>query len=393
MGVYCYTAVPKKGQSRRGVIDADSFPAAKEKLRQQGVLVTRLWVKAERHSREALRGENRMTFTSQLAQLITSGMPVFESLVALEEQNRGESHHRVIQNLCDQIQGGASLSAAMAKHPSSFNSLYCAMVAAGEASGSLGTALKRLAELLVRQLRMRKQLVSALTYPAIVATFCILVVYLLLTFAIPSMAALFGEGQMNAFTASVLAVSAFLSAYWPLYLPLLASLVIGTVMFFRTDRGLRLWKTLLIRIPIVGSVATRAALARFCRSLATLQEGGLTLIDSLRLARAVMLNPVLESGMLEAEARMVEGSSLSVQLGRQPFVPRLMSRMVAVGEESGNLSSMLLQVADLYEGDVERTLNRLTSLIQPAVLLIMGTIVGLIMLAVLLPLTDVSAIF
>jgi general secretion pathway protein F len=393
MAVYCYAALPKRGQRKRGVVDADSAAEAKDKLRAQGILVTELWVKRTGRRREVLTGQNRVAFTTQLAQLIAGGMPIFESLVALQEQNQGERYHPILVRLCDQIREGASLSTAMGKFPEAFDPLYVAMVSAGEASGSLAAVLQRLATLQSRQLQLRKQLLGALTYPAVIAVFCLLVTYLMLTFTVPSIAALFGDRPANGFTAAVLATSAFLSTYWWCYLPAIMGSGLTAVSFFRSTRGRSVWKRLLIQLPLVGSIAVRAALGRFCRTLATLQEGGLNLIDSLRLARAVMLNPWLEQKMQEVELRVVEGSSLSSQFGRQPHIPRLMSRMVAVGENSGALASMLEQVAILYESDVDRFLNRVTTYIQPALLLVMGVIVGLIMLAVLLPLTDISAMF
>ena len=384
MPLYSYRYLNASGRRLRGVIDAFSLAEAKEKLRSQGVLVIHLTSESRSRRKQALRGQALVTFTTQLAQLLKAGMPIFESLSALEEQMRDDRSHRIIASLCESIRSGTSLSDALRSHPTSFDPLYCAMVAAGEASGALDTVLDRLAKLLTRQLRTRKQLVTALIYPGVIATFCTLVIFLLLTFAVPSIESLFEGRTLSPFTAAVLSTSHLLSRGWPIYLPLL---LIGGYFLRRHAQALA------FRLPLFRTLIIQTSLARFCRTLATLQQGGLSMIDSLQLARQVIPNPALAAAIEEAEARVVEGASLAHELQKNPLIPKLVGQMLRVGEESGDLRPMLAQIADLYEGEVERTLTRLTAIAQPAILLVMGGIVGIIMLAVLLPLTDVSAFF
>ncbi len=384
MPLYSYRYLNSSGRRLRGVIDAFSLVEAKSKLLSQGIMVVHLASEARSDRKHSLRGQPLVTFTTQLATLLKAGMPVFESLTALEEQMLGEKCHRIIASLCERIRGGTSLSDALRAHPTSFDSLYCAMVAAGEASGALDTVLDRLASLLSKQLHARKQLITALIYPAVIASFCTLVIFLLLTFAIPSIENLFEGRTLSSFTAAVLAVSHFLSRAWPIYIPLLA---IGGFFIRRHAPALA------FRLPLFRTLIIQSSLARFSRTLSTLQQGGLPLIDSLQLARQVIPNPALAAAIKHAEKRVIEGGSLAAELQKNPLIPKLVGRMLRVGEESGDLKPMLTQIADLYEGEVERTLTRLTALAQPAILLVMGGIVGIIMLAVLLPLTDVSSFF
>ncbi len=393
MPQFSYTALTPKGKRHRGVVDAPTEQEAKMRLREQGVLLTALFQRGRGSTRSALKGQPLVDFTLQFAQLIRSGMPVFESLSAIEEQARDERFHPVIVRLCEEIKEGSSLSSAMSNQKESFNQLYTAMVTAGETSGSLEHALDGLAELLSRSLKLKKSVVAALTYPAIVGAFCLVVIVALLTFAIPSMGALFGDRKLPAFTSGVLWVSNLLSTGWPIYLPLLALTAALLYLLFRGERGGLLAHRWLMRTPLIHSLLISAAIARFSRTLASLQEGGVTMIDSLQLAEKTMMNPTLEAIIAEALRKVVSGSRLSKELKEQPLIPRLLVRMLGVGEESGNLVPMLRQIAGFFEGELEKRLTRITTLLQPAILIVMGAIVGVIMLAVLLPLTDVSALF
>ena len=391
MPAYTYKAMGNDTKPRKGVIDAPSPREAREKLREQGLLITRL---SDRRgtSRGELRGEGLTNFTIQLSQLLEAGMPLYESLLALEEQYRDETCHRILASLCEAIKEGASLSHALGRHPASFDGLYCAMVAAGESSGALPLVLRRLAALLTRQGKTKKMLLTALIYPAVLALFCTLVLCVLLTFAIPAMENLLEGRKVNGFTSLVLSVSHFLTRDWPYYMPSLGLLIgFGWLQIRSAAMRARL-RLIVLRLPLLKPIFIRAALSRFTRTLATLLQGGVPLIGALGLSRKVMNHPILEELIEKAEGRIVEGGSFSRELHRSPWVPKLLARMIAVGEESGDLAPMLNQVANIYEDELEKTLARLTALAQPVILLIMGAVIALVMLAVLLPLTDISSL-
>jgi general secretion pathway protein F len=398
MVLFRYRYIDPKGRKKSGIIDAEGIADAKEKLRSQKMLVLSLEERSNgknnfffRRPKEQIAGEHLITFTTQLSQLLVAGMPLYESLLSLEEQYRHESFHPVILSLCDQIKKGTPLSQAMRQFPESFGQLYCSMVAAGESVGSLDATLEKLAVLLSKQRKLKKQLTTALIYPILLFLFSFVVCFLLLTFVIPSLETLFEERPVNRFTGLVIGLSHFLTHQWAFYLPLLGAILGSLVYLFTSKKGVLWVQRLMLRLPLLNTLITQAAMARFSRTMGTLLQGGVSIIQALQISRKVMRNPYLEEVIERAEKKIVEGSLLSQELKKSSLIPTLVPRMLAIGEEGGNAPLMFQKIADLYEEEVEKTLNRVTALAQPVVLVFMGGVVGLIMLAVLLPLTDVNA--
>lgn len=391
MPLYQYQALDGAGKKRTGLIEAQDERDAKLKLREQGLMVAALTTKSTVSSKENLKGENLINFTVQLSQLVNAGVPLYQSLVAIEEQYRTEPFHRIILSLCDQIKAGKKLSEAMGAYPQSFDKLYCSMITAGESVGALNIVLDKLSQLLTKQNKLKKQIISAMIYPAVLATFAALVIALLVGFVVPSIEGIFADRQLNTFTEAVLGISRFLRTYWWVYIPAFIVLIAYAVYKLRTPEG-KLWlQRTSLKIPLVRTLVVQAAVARFSRTMSTLQIGGLTMIESLRIAREVMGNVVLEDEIQAAENKIIEGSSLSVELANSPWIPRMVSRMLAVGEDSGTTVIMLNKIADNYEDDIEKTLERLMALAQPIILIVMGLVIGSIFLAILLPMTNISA--
>lgn len=391
MPLYQYQYVDAQRKRKSGVIEAQSDREAKEKLREQGVLVTQLQIKTKVSKKQNLKGDNLLAFTVQLSQLINAGVPLYESLIAVEEQARGESYHRIILSLCEQIRTGMSLSNAMAVYPDSFDRLYCGMVAAGEAVGALGPVLEKLTYFLSRQMKLKKQITTAMIYPGVLGGFSLLIIGLLLGFVVPSLEGIFADRKLNAFTNAVLGFSHIFRAYWWLYLPLLVGGIVWAVWKIRSPQG-KMWiEKNVLKVPLLKHLVIQTATARFCRTLGTLLQGGLSMMDALRISRGVMRNVVLEKEIQEAEGKIIEGHSLSQELGKSDYMPHMVSRMLAVGEESGTSVTMLNRIADMYEQEIEKTLDRVMALAQPLILIVMGLVIGTVLLAILLPLTDVSS--
>lgn len=391
MPLYNYEALDLNGKKRSGLIEAQNEKEAKEKLRSQGAMVKKLTLRTSISRKQNLKGDILLAFTLQLSQLLNAGIPLYESLMALEEQYRGESYHRVILSLCEQIKAGQSLSQAMAGFPDTFDKLYRSMVTAGESVGALDIVLEKLSQLLQKQSKLKKQIITAMIYPAILATFSFLIILMLLGFVVPSIEGIFADRQLNGFTEFVLAFSRGFRNYWWIFFPLAAGIGGYLFYFIRSPKG-KIWmERHMLKVPLVKTLIIQTCVARFCRTMGTLQQGGLPIIDSLRISREVMHNVVLEEEVKKAEGKIIEGSSLSAELMHSHYIPALVPRMLAVGEESGNAIVMFNKVADMYEGEIEKSLDRVMALAQPVILIVMGTVIGVVLLAILLPLTDVSS--
>ncbi len=391
MPVYFYQALDGLGKKRKGHIEAHNEREAKEILRDQQVMVTQIKLRAQTSSKQQIKGEHLVALTMQLSQLVNAGIPLYESLIVIEEQYRQEPFHHIILSLCEQIKSGSSLSIAMGSFPNSFDRLYRAMITAGESSGALDTILDKLSLLLNKQIKLKKQITTAMIYPGILASFSFLVIIMLLGFVVPSIEGIFADRELNGFTQFIMNLSHFFRDYWWLYVPFITLSIGFSVFKLRSPEG-KLWlEKNLIKLPIFSSLIIQAAVARFTRTMGTLQQSGLPMIDSLQISREVMHNVVLEEEIKNAENKIVEGSSLSHELSKSKWIPRLVPRMLAVGEDSGSLFVMMNKIADMYEDEVEKTINRLMALAQPVILIFMGTIIGCVLLAILLPLTDMSS--
>ncbi len=391
MPLYYYRAINKNSKSHKGFIDAHSEEEAREKLRAFGVMVTEIRSKAYFGLNHKVSKEAVLLFTIQLSQLLHAGLPLYESLLTLEEQHRGEKLQHILLRICDKIKAGSSLSEAFNLFPESFNMLYRSMIAAGEQAGALEAVLDKLAVLYSRQLKIRKQLMGALLYPMILGAFCLLLIILLVTFIVPSLEMFFEGRQLKPFTQVVLVISYFLRQFWWIYMPILVALIGFLAIKLRTRKGKAFIESQLIRLPILGRLIIEISISRFVHTLGTLLDGGVNLVEGLELSKGTILSTALEEVVSRAREKIMQGSSLSVELAKSVLLPPIVIRMLSIGEESGSMSHTLEKLSDIYESKVEKTLTRLTTLASPIMLLIMGIVIGSIMLAVLLPLTDVSS--
>lgn len=391
MPVYHFKALNAQRKKCTGTFEVSSEKEARESLRAQGLMLINLKVKKSPLGAARLNGQDLLGFTLQLSQLLEAGIPLYESLLALEEHTRGEKWHGIILRLCNQVKEGMSLSQACSLFPKCFDRLYISMIKAGEATGTLGAVCTRLHSLLDRQLKLKKQLGTALLYPIILGLFSMIVVCLLLLFVVPSIESLFEGRQVNGLTHVVLLFSHFFRNFWPYCFLALAGSIIGLYWYGHTPQGHLKIHRIKMKTPLLKTVIIQTALARFSRTMFTLLKGGVNLVESLKTARQVLHNPLLEHVIESSESRIIEGSKLSTELKKSAYIPHMVSRMLAIGEEGGDVTIMFQKIADVYEGEVEKSLERLTALAQPVILLGMGFIVGIVMLAVLLPLTDASS--
>ncbi len=391
MALFQYKAIDSLGKKKKGFIEAETERDAKSKLREMGLMVMTLSSKAGVNAKQNLKGESLLAFTMQLSQLVGAGVPLYESLVAIEQQCRGAPYHRVILSLCEQIKAGSSLSFAMSTYPGSFNKLYCSLITAGEAVGSLEIVLEKLHQLLAKQNKLKSEAITAMVYPVILASFSFLIIIMLLTFVVPSIEGIFAERKLNSFTTFVLTVSHLFRQYWWLYIPIFFGSIGYAIYRLRTPAG-RLWiERTSLKVPLLRTLVIQTGVARFCRTMGTLLQGGLPFIEALRISSDVVRNVAIEEEIKKAEKNIIAGSSLGKELSKAKLFPSMVAQMLSVGEESSTTVTMFNRIADMYEGDVEKTLARLMALSQPVILIVMGTIIGMVLLAILLPLTDVSS--
>ena len=392
MGVYHYRAVKSDGQRFKGTIEAATSDEAKRLLREQQLIILGLDEAAPTKQKELdMSFEQRVIFTSQLAQLLEANVPLYESLEALEEQAQGEPYQGLICGIREQIRKGASFSTALASYPDTFSPLFRAIVVAGESVGKLDGALVRLSQLLTSDRQSRQRLISALLYPAILALLLVAALCILIFFVIPSIEGLFEGRELPTFTTIVLAIAHFVhrNALWLA----IAGIFGGVACVYHLSKGSARERLLarMLKWPVVGPYLMKAALARFSKTLSNLLAGGTPLSSALGYAKEAIGYKVLEMEIERASKEIIEGQTFSSSLSRSTVIPPLFIRMVSIGEETGRLAPILANVAQLYEEDSDRLLDRAVSLLQPLLLVTMGVVIGATLLAILLPLADFGA--
>ena len=391
MPLFRYSAVSAEGKTLKGVIDADSLPAAKERLRKQQILVTTVISLKNKQDQLSLPSPLLLSFTRELAQLLKAGLPLYESLLTIEEKHRRNKAHPLFLDLCDHLKEGGSMSTALKRYPSTFGRIYLSMVQAAEESGNLAEVIEQLAQLITRQQKLKKQLSSALTYPAFLALFCFFIVCGLLFFVVPSMKELFEGRDLHPVTTLVLSISNWVNAHAVFLFTSLATFLITLILSFRSRRGKIFLYGCSLKLPFISTLLLHSALVRFCRSLAMLIAGGVPLLNALALSRNVVKSPLIEDAILDAEKRVAQGERLSAAFTGAAIIPPLVVRMLALAEETGKMSEAFFNLAEIYDEEMEKHLSQLTTFLQPALLITLGAIVGLVVLSILLPLTDVSS--
>ncbi|MBM3200895.1 MAG: type II secretion system F family protein [Chlamydiae bacterium] len=391
MPLYRYEALSLEGKKHKGMINADCLEMAKERLKKQKIIVTSLEKQKIKGAISNLSKASLLDFTRDIANLLSSGMPLYESLVIAEEKSLHSKEHPLFLDLCDQVKQGKKLSDVLAHYPKTFDSIYISMVRAAEESGSLADVFMQLTKVIARGEKLKKQMVGALTYPAFLCSFCLVVVVALFVFIIPSMQELLEGRRLHPLTECVLSISRFLSVYGNWIGLIFAVQALFLFLFFRSRKGKEACKKGLLYIPLVKKMVSQAVMIRFSRTLGILLKNSVALPTALRLSAKVMDHPTFSEVVERAEKKIMEGKKLSMELGQSKWFAPMVVKMIATAEEVGKIDDMLLHIAEIYEEDLEKSLQQFTSLLQPIMLLLLGLIVGVVLLSVLLPLTDVSS--
>lgn len=401
MAVFEYKGLDPQGRDMAGVIDADNPRQARTKLRQNGIFPTEVMsakAAAAVQAREAfsfgqtVRLSDTALMTRQMATLCGAGLSIMEGLAALIEQTENKASKKVWVDVREGVKEGSTFADALSRHPKVFSTLYCQMVRAGEASGALDKILLRLADYLESQVRLRGKIFSMMTYPILMMVVSTLILLFLVAYVVPKVTTIFDDlnQALPLPTVILLAVSDFVIHYGWLVFLLLAALLFYLKRHISTKMGREKFDRISLRLPLVGRVVKMVAISRFTKTLATLLASGVQLLKALEIVQEVVGNKVLEETIREARGNIREGESIAGPLKRSGLFPPLVTHMISIGEKSGELETMLQKVSEAYDNEVENVVTAMTSLLGPLMILGMGFAILFIVLAILLPIFEVS---
>jgi type IV pilus assembly protein PilC len=403
MSTFAFRAVDVAGVPSRGEVDAETKGQVTEQLRERGLIVLDVSEKNEAMRLEKVfdrfRGiamRDLSVFARQFATLIQSGMPMLRSLYTLEDQTEDERLCGAIAGVRQDVEAGSSLADAMGRRPQVFDKLFRAMVQSGESSGRLDESLDRIAYQLEKLDALKREIRSAVLYPAFVFAAAVLVMLAVVIFIVPVFADAFkqavqdqpGESSdLPAMTQVIVGLSDFLKGYWFVWVPGMVALAIGFFQWKKTDAGRVRWDRMKLRMPMhIGDIVQKAAVARWSRTFAGATASGVPLLESIKLTGQTSGNSEVEAAMDEVYASVKSGGTLAHPIEKADVFPPMVGHMVSVGEESGQLENMLTKIADFYEAEVDTKVKALTSLIEPAMIVVVGGMVGFIVIAMYLPL-------
>jgi type IV pilus assembly protein PilC len=399
---FAFRAMDLAGTATAGEVEAESKAQVSEQLRQRGLIVLDVSEKSEPFQLENLwrqwKGVDMRelaVFSRQFATLVASGMPMLRTLHSLEEQTQDDEIRAAAAGIRADVEAGSTLEQAMGRYPKVFDKLFRAMVRSGEQSGRLEDALDRIAFQVEKTDALRRQVKSALMYPALVFGFAVVVLVAIVVFVIPVFVTVFKEiasenpGESAALpppTQLCIDVSNALTGYWFVIIPTLAALAIGFFRWKRTERGREAWDRFTLRIPFqIGDVIQKVALARWSRTFSGSVSSGVPMLQAIKLTGETSGNVVIEQAMEDVYASVKRGGSLAAPIEQNPIFPPMVGHMVAVGEETGQLEHMMTKIADFYEAEVDAKVKALTALIEPLMIVFVGGMVGFIVIAMYLP--------
>lgn len=400
INTFTWEGVDKSGRKVRGDSQAQTPTALRVQLRQQGIAAQKIRRKSSLFGSAAKRGKriapgDIAIFTRQLSTMINSGVPLVQAMEIIGRGHENPNMRKLVTGIKDDVESGTSLSEALGKHPLHFDELVCNLVNAGEQAGVLDTLLDKIATYKEKTESLKKKIKKALFYPTAVLVVAFIVTAILLLFVVPQFEELFrGFGaDLPAFTRMVINLSEFMQAYW---WAVCGGLVLAVVGFAQAKkRSLKFAHALdrlSLRIPVVGDILRKAAIARFSRTLATMFAAGVPLVEALQSVSGATGNVVYGNAVLEMRDEVAAGQQLQWAVERSRLFPHMVVQMVAIGEEAGSLDTMLSKVADFYEEEVDNAVDSLSSLLEPLIMAILGVLVGGLVVAMYLPIFKLGAV-
>ena len=394
-----WSGIDSKGKRVKGILRVNDGKEVQAELKKQGVELINFKLRKEINvsfGKSPIKLKNILLFTRNLSTMLASGLPILQALEVISHDKDNEAMRAFIVKLRSNISGGKTLAETFGEYPDHFSTLYTNLIKAGEKSGTLDKILQRLGNYLERSETLRKKVKKALIYPAAIVTVAFIVSSIMLIFVVPKFKSLFDSfgAKLPLFTRIIIAISNFMQSYW--WIIILA--IVGGVWAFR--RALRTnprfhykYDALLLRLPIIGKILQRAVIARFARTLSTTIESGMPITDAMRSMIDIMGNLVYSKAVAQITNDVTSGHQLNVSMTSTKLFPHMVIQMISVGEASGNLSGMLVKVADYYEEEVNYAVDNLSSLLEPLIMLLLGVIIGSLVIAMYLPIFKLGSLF
>jgi type IV pilus assembly protein PilC len=405
VSTFAFRAVDLAGVPSRGEVDADSKAQVSEQLRERGLIVLDVSEKAEQFRLEqvfdrfrGIKARDMAIFSRQFATLIDSGMPMLRSLHTLEDQTEDERLRDAITGIRQDVEAGSSLADAMERRPQIFDPMFRAMVRSGESSGRLDEALDRVAYQLEKLDALKRQVRSAMMYPAFVFTFAIIALLIVVAFIVPVFAGIFKEiaadspgesAELPLLTRVTMSFSHVITGYWFLWVPGLIGAAVGFVQWKKTEWGRPQWDRVKLKIPAhIGDVIQKAALARWSRTFSGTVASGVPILQSIKITGQTAGNALIEESMDGVYDSVRAGGTIAHPIEKHDLYPPMVGHMLSVGEETGQLEQMLSKIADFYEAEVDAKIKALTSLLEPMMIVFVGGMVGVIVISMYLPIFE-----
>ena len=392
MTLYRYKELSNNLFSKYKLIDSDSIDSAKSILRKNKVIISKISLHQSFRQKFSIPSQLLFLFTKDLYYLLHSNLPLYESLLTLLDKHKNSKIYPMILDVSDCVKSGKSLSSILAQYTNVFSPVYISMIAASEKSGNLDTAFLELSKIIEENTKWRASLQKTLIYPAFLFSFSICILFGLFLFIIPSISELFEDRSLNPLTNLVVSISNWMCSNLPKLGLILLGISTIILLSIYNDRVKNLIKKFFFKISIINNIATKIAIVRFTTSLYNLLKNNVPILESLSLSKGSLNHPQLEEDIEEVISRVQKGEKFSKAISFSKYFPKMVSNMISTGEHSGSISPILLQINKLYHEEVKSALDKFTVLLQPFLLLFVGMIIGVFLLAVLIPLTDVSSL-
>ncbi len=400
MSTFKYVAKNKDSRTVAGKIAADNKTAVIEELRKREFVIISIDEVKEAASKQKafrskkIKADEIVIFSRQLATMVEAGIPIMQGIDALQDQVTHPAFKRVLMNVRDDIQHGNSLSAAFAKHPAVFDTLYVNMIKVGETGGVLSKILDRVSSYLEKTLRLKRKVQSALIYPIVVVCMAIIITTVLLVKVVPTFAGIYASfnRELPAMTQMLVTISDILRKDLLWIVAGIVLIAMGLKQWHKTPQGALIIDRSILRLPIFGDLLRKVAISRFSRTLATLIQSGVPILESLEIVGKTIGNRLLELTIEDVKTSVREGESLAAPLNKSGVFPPMVTRMIGIGEKSGQMEKMLLKIAEFYDDQVDAAVEGLTSIIEPLIIGILGIVIGFIVIALFLPIITITQI-